>query len=744
MQDEASTADRPATTPSAVEALIARLRDQLRQAIAERLLWQAIAAVAMAGWVGLILDRCFEPAPKVRLVVELSLLATGFVWLSLRAAPRLLRPISDREVVGLLQTRHPREAGVIGTALGLRSGRAETPSSVARSLAEATARRAEAAATALEGVRLVRPPTAMPVVWFASVLAVAGVVLALVRTDLAVSYAERIALSPEPWPRQVRLVVEGLHYDRAQAVWTAVAPRGEPFEFDVVARVDREELAVDTAWSRRVSERRRGWETLTRIGGVTPADADTRRFRWRTDRLGEDLELLVTAGDARTRIRLWARERPRLTDLTIRHRPPAYLGRAEGVASAATIESLPEGSSVELRARSERALDSVEAWLEGGEGEERRVLEGRIVDDALGVAIATPPLGRPCRLVVAVTDQNGLASEALALPLDVTPDTPPAARLTHGGGSVITRDARAPLNLEATDDHGVDRAVLELVADGSTLRVPLAVPRSQEGRVDATLDLLSLRSSSGGAPFRVEPGQRLVITAAVTDHYDLQERSPTRSDPITLQVVTPAELLGRLGDEQSELRRTLLGVTEDVRRLAYTVDLQRRRGAEGLSDPETAPNEEAAARRWTAERLLDGRKAASSVSAAVERADGLRRQVLDNRLDQPALVERLALQVVAPLRSVVEDDLTAFREALERPSAARPAGLDASGRSLAAASEAAERAVAKLTRVAAALESEQTYNGMVTALRALIRDQRRVNQQTAREESEAVRDALFD
>ncbi|TWT96098.1 hypothetical protein Pla108_31800 [Botrimarina colliarenosi] len=727
MSADSPSSDRPARPPgAAVDALLTRLAEQLHRAIATRVGWQVLAAVTLVGWVALIVDRLFEPSATVRLVVELSLLAAGVGWLLLVAAPRLLRPIGPRDVVTLLHRDRPGEAALIATSLDLRAHDRGN-----RQLADAAIADADAVAAKLGDPRLVRPPSTTGAACFAAAAAAAALLLAASRPELAASYAKRVALSDAPWPRRVQLVVEGFERDAATNEWTRVVARGEPAEFIVVAEVEADDAPPETLWARGArATGQRSLTSLTRIGAPETGPVLRQRYRRRFERVDDDLALTVRGGDARLQLRLIAADRPALTDLTVRCEPPAYLDATPTSAGASTLQPLPEGSVARLIAGASKPLASVEATYRDGATPTETPLDARLESEGTRLVVATPPLSGSLVVTLTATDADGLTSEPIELPLEVALDSPPSVLLSlEGVGRSVTRDARLPVEIRLQDDHALADVRLELRRGDETIVLPLDPPATLPGRVAAEADLLSLRSADPRRRLTLDPGDRFTLVATAADRYDLAERPRAESRPIEIEVTTPAELLARLGDAQRELRGSLEAILSDVQRLEYQIDLRRRRAAEGQGDD--------GGRRWAAERQLDARKAANGVAEAAQRADGLRLQVVNNRLDQPDLVDRLKRRVVRPLRLVEEEQLAQSVKALQQIGEGTPDD------SLAAALAGVRSAEAELERVLASLDTQQTYNEVVALLRGLIREQQRVNEKTSRQESESVR-SLFD
>ncbi len=730
MPDNPATADLSpaAVTGSAIDALLARLRDQIRGAIGRRLAWQAAAALGLVLWMGLTLDRLIEPSAQVRATLNAALALGAVGWLGLVALPRWFHRITDHDLLTLLHHDHPREATLLSTALDLR--RLAPPPN--RQLANEAIEAANQAAVSLEAVRLDRHASTMGSAWFATAALGGAALLGIARPDLSACLVDRVALSEKPWPRQVTLVAEGFTFDEATGDWTLIAPRGEALEFAVVAETSREHPLPRTVWARGGAEGRRVLTTLTRVGQPSTGETKRQRFRRRIERLDTDQTLVIRGGDARQRLRIVAAERPRLIETRFTSQPPNYLNTPAFTVEPTTLAPLPEGSRLTLEAQSTKPLDSTDLSLAGVKAPQP--LEATLVEGGHGLVAELPPLEASRVLTLTLLDQDGLASEPIRLPLEVAADTPPTVRLTLDGiGRAVTRDARLRVRAAVDDDHGLDGTALLVSLDaGEPIRLDMAPPIGLPGEATGEADLLTLRSAAAEQRLAVKPGDRVMLVATASDRYDLANREPTASQPIVLEVVSPAELLARLGDAQRELRRGVESLQADVERLAYELDLAQRRFAEG--DPPSQDD----LRRWASERLLDTRKAADGVATVADRGEGLRQQVLNNRLDQPALVDRLTTAVVGPLRRVVDRDL---RQTRERLTGLEPSESDAA---IADSVAAAGRAAETLGQVAASLDSQQTYNEVVALLRGLIREQRTVNEKTARQETEDARSLLLD
>ena len=699
------------------------LRGQLRSAVAARAVWRMLAGIAGAFWLGLLLDRWLEPTPMMRVAAWGVLLLAALVWFSVKTAPALFVRLSHRQLASLLGDLRPEAADVVMTSLELQDE--DGP------LAEATRESASRAIERAGKVRAVRPVHELGVVWFASVGLTAVVALALIDSGSFSHYAQRLALSPEPWPRSVLLVAEGFSLNERSGQLERIVVRGEPCEVVVWSDLEEGRIAPRSVWARRREGRSwRAAEALTRVGGP---DEGRQRYRLRLEEVIEPVQLHVSGGDhALPALWLMPASRPTITSLSIQCQPPGYLGAKPFTVRASAPRPLPVGSTATVVGVASKRVATVNAVLVDSTGEETLLL-GEPGPGPDSFTVSLPTITEASLLRVDVVDSDTIASEApFEMGVDVTPDDPPTVELGLVGVSrFVTRDALLPLSASVNDDHGVRRVGLTLrhLEQGSEEAEPKRLidqPVGDRRPHDAPLevDLLALRSEPAERKVVVDPGDRIVLQASVTDRYDLEPRAPSLSEPITIEIITPEDLLARIGEREAELRRTLEGVISDLKRLEYTLDLKLRR--EATSDEPQAPSE-----GWLAERLLETRKARRGVDSVARGALGLRDEVLNNRLDKPSLADRLRSRVAQPLAQTSEGPLGGTEASLQAGGVSESLRLT-------------RESVAALTRVLDRLEARQTYNEVVAMLRGLIRDQRRVNQLTEKERRAEQRRLLFE
>lgn len=709
-------------------------RVELRRALTLRAITELLAGVAVAGWLGLVIDRALEPSPTWRLVAYGLLTLGAAWWLFGRGVPMLAKRFTRRELAEVVAARMPLGGDALVTAVQLEQDeRAASLDEAA--LAVATMRAAEGALCAAGATPITRPALRGWPARTAIALGGFAAVFAMVWPAAALHYAERLALSSEPWPRRVKLVADGFAPDLMSGVAQRKVPRGAAVDVAVWADLAEGRVAPATVRARwRTATGDRQSAVLERLGAVVHRGEDAlpaQQFRLRLDSVLEDTTLQLAGGDGRLGpLVLRAVDRPELTGLRLRYTPPAYLIASSVEVDALAAGSIPEGAIATLVVAASKPLSMVRVAGVGPSPETAR--EATPAGGAREVPVELGPLSATRLLHVELTDTDGIDSATpVEATLDVLADSPPTIELRPAtSGRAVTRDARIDLAITTRDDHGVARAaVVVSVESRGERRTSVALRgHAASGRGDAAIDLLALRSED--PPLAVEPGDAVRLVAECNDAYDLSPREPSRSEPVTVEVVTPDELLARLAEREQELRAVLEGALGDVRRLAYALDLESRSRANASPD-------ELGDR--AAELLLDVRKGSRGVAGVAAGFHGLRDEVLANRIDQPALAQRLEGEVAVPLDAVVSGPLERVADRLD----GRLDGGVSNAAIEAAARDAAD-AVARLERVLDRVESRASYNEVVSLLRGLIRDQRRVNAQTERERRDSVKRLLLE
>jgi hypothetical protein len=719
---------------------------------------QGIALVVfVAGitfWIALALDRLFEPSPAVR-QVGLIIIAAITLYVAWRyLLRRVTAPISDASAAALLERRFPVLNEHLITAVDV----AARPDYAAAFHPRLVRETQQSAASAVAGIRpellFNRGPLLRAIV--AAAVAVSSIALfAAISRDTFGFWLERIAMSEEPWPRQVHLEVVGFPADKNGRRATKVA-KDDRFELLVRASAKGYEVPDEVEIRYRRPDGRRGRDTMVRIGDAVESSRDHQVFRYLFKRVSTDMEFDVVGGDDRVRdLQLQVVERPELFAIELECVYPDYLGRESRRLPVTGGMRIPEGSQLILHAKSTKPLTSANIHRSGADqGSDAKLNYGKdavkelqwdygtIVDDDV--------------LMVSVTDTDGVVSRepyrvSLAIVRDEVPQV--TSRLS-GIGTAVTPDAVLPFIGKLTDDYGLDRAWYEYQIDvGQAVTRPLDQQPRGEPLLE-TLGQFDLRANddtTGQRAIVLTPGQRFSIAIKAADRFNLSEAPHAgSSQQYVLDVVSPGDLLKLLENRELSLRQRYEAIYEkmtDTRNLLTRVefgDSETSEDAHAAATDETpdAPARQLARRRLrVAGSLQNVIQSADEVGGVAEAFDDLGDELTNNRIDNPDLQSRLREQIALPLHRIAEErmpQLAAQVKLVEANVTDASQGTPELTRSLALADEVLVEMKQVLNRM---LELE-TYNEVVTLLRDIIADQQRITDQTKEQRKKQVQSLI--
>jgi hypothetical protein len=242
---------------------------------------------------------------------------------------------------------------------------------------------------------------------------------------------------------------------------------------------------------------------------------------------------------ARARDRMAGRApAPEISKVTITVTPPPYTGRpAENMRDPERVDAIA-GSVIRIVA--EGSATEVELAAVGA----RR----RLAADASGAFSGELIAAEDGFLALQPFGAGDTAGLRRVIPLSVTPDHAPVARITAPGKDMFLAkpDRTVPVKIEATDDLGVASLRLTYTkVSGSgenftftTGEFPVQISRVPvAGAPEAWAATSALPLSSLG----LEPGDLLVYRAVVTDHRP--SAVPVESDAFVVQILLPGEAL---------------------------------------------------------------------------------------------------------------------------------------------------------------------------------------------------------
>ncbi|MFM8539433.1 MAG: hypothetical protein ACKOES_15415 [Planctomycetaceae bacterium] len=747
-----------------VRRMLAAVRRRARLWIwVESLAWLALVAAA-AFWLTLLFDWWVEPPVAVRLTA-LALTACAIAWIvALKLLARLRAPLSDASLALVVERHDARFGDSISTAISLADRPPDAGDTGAPCDPDLAARTTAAAAALAGSVRLGglfrgRRLAALAVAAVASLATIGA--LAATRGDVTGLWLRRMTrLSDEPWPRRVRLAIEGFEDGRR------LVARGSDVE--IVVRVRADGPLPDLVELRTRSPD--GWQSrrMGTLGGVGP---DGQTFVHTLTGVGGDLEFEVRGGDGRlTGLRLLVAEAPALAGLTIEYEPPAYLGTGFRPTAASRVVRVPRGSRVRITCTSTKPLaeavltarDAAVAGTAGAMVADPEALAGDVAPESsapsrvlasLGATETAPDSGDRLTLEgeipaldgdVAVSldlrDTDGLSNrqpiQFLVIP--VLDEPPQVAMTPRGMPAAITGAGRLLLVGTIGDDHALAEAAVQLrreaakgtdgiESDGppgdrdrsadDTVRLP--IPGVREGALVAEFTTDSPHEVVL-APLALTPGERLACTVTARDRCTLDGAAQEgRGETWSLEVVTPEALRALLEAREILLRRRFESAIDDLSH-----------ARERLASPTSAvPDEDA----FVVDPVVAcAETAARTAGEAADVAEAFRTihlELATNDLLTPEVEERLIRQIAAPLAAVASRDLPDLERACRD---ATPSAVV----------QRADVALERLRAILARMIELESYNQLVERLRDVIRLQEQIRAETLEEQKRRGRALL--
>jgi hypothetical protein len=758
---------------------IRRLLDVVRRRIRAYVWIEGLALVAVllgvAFWVGLAADWTFEPSVDGR---RLALLALGALLLLVVyhvLLRRLFVPIADSSLAVLLERRFPNLKDHVLTAVDVAA-----PENAAEYNPELMSRTHGEAVRAIAGIDAAEVFNRGPLrraVAAAVLLAASILIFAAMSRETFGFWIERIALSDKPWPRRVSLDVVGFAPDATGNRIHKLA-QDDDYELLVHARTDGFEIPDEVEIRFRLSDGRRGRDTMIRVGEAVPGRDEIQVYRYEFKRVAGDMQFDVVGGDDRVQnLELRVVDRPELFAIELECIYPSYLQRESRRLPVTGGMRIPEGTQLVLRAMSTKPLAAAKIHsahneqdaavaFEKGPQETLRWNYGTLSDDDV--------------LTISVTDMDNVVSRdpyrvSLAVVRDEVPQV--AVRLA-GIGTAITPEAVLPVNGKITDDYGLDRAWYEFQVDsGAAGMRPLAqFPAGESELTDlGEFDTRAIDESTGKRALELRPGQRLALSLRAADRFDLSDEPRAGSSQrFVLDVVTTSELLALIERRELQLRQRYEAIYEkvtDTRNLLARVKFDDEAAASDDTEGETgrelegerlpendssspplpvapSPTLSSASQRALARRRLrvagslqNVVQSADEITGVAEAFDDLHDQLTNNRIDIPDLKSRLREQIAEPLHRIGEERMPQLVARLELVE--EHLQDDSAAPELARAIALADEVLVEMRQVLDRMLELETYNEVLDLLRGIITDQQEINRRTKERHKERLR-SLFE
>ncbi len=742
---------------------LAAVRRRIRRYVLAEGAAYALAWLGVCFWGGLIADWFFEPSPATRLAA-LAAVVAGFAYVLIRfIVVRSFVRLSDENMATLVERRFPELNDSLLTAVIL--GRsASATEEYDPHLLERTYDEAVRATDHLEIERIFdrRPLRRGQVASVATLIAVA--VFAIISpSDLKIFADRAFCLSSDRWPRRTRLEIVGFE--------GGVRKIAVGDDCEIVVRADAKKQVVPASVQIRYRDENgaRGSLTMDRVGVADLTKESYQEYVCVRRNVTSPVTFDVRGGDdVIAGLKIQVVESPHVAEWSVRCEYPAYMRRSPRTISAAGMMQIPKGASAAFRAKTNKPLERVQIDLlvEGREPVVERISGSALTDSARGFEYKLPTLEKDASLVFTLFDADGIKSrEPIRFAVSALQDSPPevAAQL-DGIGSAITPRARIPFVGRASDDYGLRRIWFESAEESKKgVEIPFVdLPDAPAERKldDAALDL---------APLQLKIGSRIQLALKASDYCDL-EQSPNvgSSEKWTLDLVTPEKLRTQLEARELSLRQrfeSIIQETEETRDLLTRIkskddgksSVDKKHGSEKPADADkvnsrepgdakesTAPTPE----RLNADRLLyaqralvNCRKNAQETADVANSFDDIRKQMVNNRIDNEEAKERLQKGVAEPLRRIASTMMPELERTLDRLQSALESNefastlADTAEKQTAAVLQAMQKALDKM------LEMED-FNEAVELLRDVIESQDKLRKDVEQKRKQSLRDLL--
>ena len=740
--------------PPIVERKLAQVRRGIRAYVWLEGLAAVMITLAVAFWGGLLVDWLFEPPPAARLA---AIVAAGAacLWVLYRyLLRRAFVRLPNASLAVLLERRFSQLKDHLLTAVDMATGDDEA----AVYHPELVARTHQAAATAAADVdarELFRRGSLLRRVLMAVVLAASIPIFAFAARDAFSFWLERLALSPELWPRRVHLEVVGFPPDAAGRRTHKMA-RDDDFELLVHARTDNYVAPAEVQIRSFSADGGRGRDTMIRVGEAVPRHDEFQLFRYEFHDVADDMTLDVLGGDDRVEdLHLQIVDRPELVNMEVECVYPEYLGRPSRRIPVTGGMRIPEGTKLSLDATSTKPLTQARISYS-------RVPQVFALGDPTGQLVQLRweygELKADEVVTIHVTDRDGVTCrEPYRVSFSVIPDALPQVTVRLAGiGTAITPDAVIPLVGKVSDDYGLDRIWCAYqVNDGPARERPL-VEQPGGKQEESTFDAFDTRGAdapSGARAIELKPGQTLFLSLRATDRYDLTDAPRVgASQQFALDVVTVAQLLALMERRELELRQRFESVVAkmtDTRNLLGRVDfnITETASAEDSSADATATPESPAERALARRRLRvvgalqNVTQSAHEVLGLAEAFDDIHDQLQNNRVDNPDLMTRVSEHIAQPLHQLGEHSISQLESQLQLVNE-RVADATAGPPALADSRRMADQVLVEMQQVLDHMLELESYNEVVGLLRDIIDDQKTLNDRTKQQQNDRLQDLL--
>ncbi len=356
------------------------------------------------------------------------------------------------------------------------------------------------------------------------------------------------------------------------------------------------------------------------------------------------------------------------------------------------------------------------------------------------------PITTQSELQIHLFDEDEVHSqEPATLTIVGTPDEPPVVEVRRRGvRNAITRTASIPLTGMIRDDYGITEASFEARIDALDAK-PFPFQNAPRGQREYPLAATPQEAAERFAvlPLELKEGQKLSLAVIAADGDDQTGPHRVRSESFDFLIVSPEELLGRLYDQEVNLRARLEQILEETTRVQKDLTEQHKRAGERSTLKGKQPTAAAERGAWEAqlrqlnvavsagaERNLHLIRKNHAESRSIEAAfRDIREEMVNNRVDTQTLLDRIDGGIVAPLKAINETTYTEvdqriglYRLREEQVQDPRDAITD----SLASV----DRLIEQFKKVLAEMRERESINDLKKRLQEMIERAKKLNEAT--------------
>ena len=664
-----------------------------------------IIAILVCFWIAFALDYVpvvfgFRELSSTARALLLSLaVIIALVQLYRFIGRRFFVSLRNRSLALLVEKKHPDfEESLITTVSDIESGgRAEIP--IDAEMVQLTRTKAESLVGEVDPKEIVSFQFLRVSGILACLLAVSVIGLGLLNFEnLRLAFKRLYMLDNQPWPRRVHLEVVGLKIKTNDPVpgidelgqtlspesGTFRVPRGASLMLSVRARendplVPWRRLPSSCLMYYRTGEGERGTQALNRIG--SPKDG------WQTyslngsplDSVLSDVEFTIRGDDFRDgpfRIEIVDQAIVTETDLDCVY--PEYLSSNDSLSwTPRSVRwtgraSLPMGTSFNVRGVATKPLKKAYVFNVATS----EMSQGTV--DGSNFEFDVSPIEEMVNLKFYFVDSDNLVSDSphSIVVEPITDNAPDVVARMVGIGTAITPDAILPFEGQIVDDYRVQETWVELTT--AERKLPPAVQTTRDGgKLNSSIDIAELVRA--GLNLTVDDGSELGVIIKAKDYFSLNGESANVGvgDRYSLELVSPNRLLRILERIEVSQRRRLEQVFEEVTSIRGYLSRTRKQvaGQNDRADIEPGdeePGDENIASRQQAMRIvfsqrskLQTMKSGQDLRGISDSFENLRLQLINNRIDAEDRKERLANNIIAPLKSIPEGSLKTLGETVD-------------------------------------------------------------------------------